>query len=171
MPGLLGDIFIQPAAWIGVHGMTLVTVLLAVTPALGVRFVAGGAAVLLAWAGYGVYRLDMPNPPPAHVEVVLVQGNVPQGDKWDPTAARIVFDRYLALTRKGVAEAQAASPGTPIAVVWPESASPYLLGQDANARAAIWARGITGAGRHRRQRPLRSEPAPLQQPVRAGRAG
>ncbi len=138
MPGALGDVFIQPAAWVGVHGMTLATLLLAVTPALGWRFVAGGAAVLAAWAGYGVYRLELPDPAPAGVSVVLVQGNVPQGDKWDPAAARTVFERYLALTRQGVAEAKAASPDTPIAVVWPESASPYLLGQDSNAREAIW---------------------------------
>ena len=138
MPGPLGDVFLQPAAWVGVHGMTLATVLLAATPALGLRFVAAGVAVLVAWAAYGVYRLDLPDPAASHVQVVLVQGNVPQGDKWDPAAARTVFDRYLALTRKGVAEAQAAAPGEPIVVVWPESASPYLLGQDANAREAIW---------------------------------
>jgi apolipoprotein N-acyltransferase len=138
MPGALGTVFLQPAAWIGVHGMTLATLLLAATPALGRPFVAGGAVVLAAWAGYGVYRTERTPPTPPGVEVVLVQGNVPQGDKWDPASARTVFERYLALTRKGVAEAQEAAPGAPIAVVWPESASPYFVGQDANARAAIW---------------------------------
>src|SRR6185369_9439972 len=29
LPGPIGDVFIQPAAWIGVHGLTLATVLLA----------------------------------------------------------------------------------------------------------------------------------------------
>jgi apolipoprotein N-acyltransferase len=133
-----GSVWTMPAAWVGVHGMTLATLLLAATPALGWRFVAGGAAVLVAWAGYGVYRLDLPGPAPQNVQVVLVQGNVPQGDKWDRSAARTVFDRYLALTHKGVVEAMAAAPGSTIAVVWPESASPYLLGQDPAAREAIW---------------------------------
>ncbi len=138
MPGMAGTVFLQPAAWVGVHGMTLATLLLAATPALGWRFVAGGAAVLAGWAGYGVYRMEGAVPAPPGVQVVLVQGNVPQADKWDPEAARTVFDRYLTLTRKGVAAAQEAAPGAPIAVVWPESASPYLVGQDVNARDAIW---------------------------------
>lgn len=138
MPGTAGDIFLQPVAWIGVHGMTLATLLLAATPLLGWRMMVGGVAVLAGWAGYGVYRLDVPSPAPAGVEVVLVQGNVPQGSKWDPKAASVVFERYLALTRQGVAEAQKSAPGAPIVVVWPESSSPYLVGQDANAREAIW---------------------------------
>jgi apolipoprotein N-acyltransferase len=138
MPGILGTVFMQPAAWIGVHGMTLATLLLAVTPALGVEFMAGGAVILVSWAGFGVYRMEGTVPASAGVQVVLVQGNVPQNDKWDRGAAQTVFDRYLALTRKGVAEAEAKSPNGPIAVVWPESASPYLVGQDPNARAAIW---------------------------------
>ncbi len=138
MPGTLGTIFLQPAAWVGVHGMTLATLLLAATPALGRWFVTAGVVFLAVWAGYGAYRMDKIIPPPAGIQVVLVQGNVPQGDKWDPDAARSVFDRYLALTRKGVADAQAAAPDAPIAVVWPESASPYLIGQDVNARDAIW---------------------------------
>ena len=32
IPGPLGDVFIQPAAWIGVHGLTLATLLLAAVP-------------------------------------------------------------------------------------------------------------------------------------------
>ena len=34
IPGPIGDMFIQPAAWISVHGLTLATLLLAATPAL-----------------------------------------------------------------------------------------------------------------------------------------
>ena len=138
MPGALGDVFLQPAAWVGVHGMTLATVLVAATPALGLPFVAVGGAVLVAWVGFGMYRLDQPNPAPAHVQVVLVQGNVPQGDKWNAAIAQTVFERYLALTRKGEAEAQTAAPEEPSAVVWPESASPYWLDRDAIARRLIW---------------------------------
>ena len=138
MPGAWGDVFIQPAAWVGVHGMTLGTLLLAATPALGWPAMLGGALALAAWGGFGLHRLDLPAPKPQEVSVVLVQGNVPQGDKWDRDAAHGVFERYLALTRQGVAQAQAVAPGAAIAVVWPESASPYLLGQDPGARAAIW---------------------------------
>jgi apolipoprotein N-acyltransferase len=98
--------------------------------------VSAGAAVLVAWAAFGVHRLSAPAPAPPGVSVVLVQGNVPQGDKWDRSAAETVFERYLALTRKGVAEAR--QMGGAIAVVWPETASSYLLDRDMGARQAIW---------------------------------
>ena len=44
IPGPVGDVMIQPAAWIGTPGLTLLTVLLAATPALGLRAMLGGAA-------------------------------------------------------------------------------------------------------------------------------
>ncbi len=136
LPGLAGDVMLQPAAWVGVHGLTLVTLLLAATPALGWRQVGAGVAVLLAWVAFGFNRLGTPAPAVPGVAVVLVQGNVPQGGKWDRSAAEGVFERYLDLTRQGVAQAQS---GAAIAVVWPETASPYLLDRDLGARAAIWA--------------------------------
>ncbi len=136
--GPIGDVLIQPAAWIGVPGMTLATVILAATPALGWRTCIGSAAALGAWIGFGIHRLGQPAQPAPGVSVVLTQGNVPQGDKWDASIAATVFDRYLALSEQGVAQAERLAPAQPVVVVWPESASPYLLGQDANARAAIW---------------------------------
>ena len=59
VPGAFGDVALQPAAWIGVHGLTLATLLLAATPALGARAMAAGAAVLLLWAGAGAARLHL----------------------------------------------------------------------------------------------------------------
>ncbi|MEJ0016941.1 MAG: hypothetical protein WDN25_10295 [Acetobacteraceae bacterium] len=44
LPGPVGDVFIQPAAWVGVHGLTLATLLLAATPAL-----AGAGASAAPW--------------------------------------------------------------------------------------------------------------------------
>jgi apolipoprotein N-acyltransferase len=69
--------------------------------------------------------------------VILVQGNIPQGAKWDQARRNAIFERYLALTAKAV---DGLPPGTPAVVVWPETASPFLLdGDDATARAAIQA--------------------------------
>ena len=62
IPGQVGVVFMQPAAWVGVHGMTLATLLLAATPRLGWRFVAGGAVVLVVWCGAGLVRLQTPDP-------------------------------------------------------------------------------------------------------------
>jgi apolipoprotein N-acyltransferase len=136
-PGWFGDVFLQPAAWVGVPGLTLATVLLAATPALGRRAMACGAVALLAWGGAGLARLSLPAPPAPGVSVALVQGNVPQGQKWNMDLAVASFRHYLALTGSAVAEARTEAPGRPVVVVWPESASPFLLETDVNARAAI----------------------------------
>ncbi len=133
IPGSVGDIMIQPAAWIGTPGLTLVTVLLAATPALGRRWVAGAGAVLLLWAGLGWHRMREPLPPMAGIDAVLVQGNMRQGEKWDRTAALAAFERQLALTRDGVARAD----GRPSVVIWPETSSVFLLQYDPAAREAI----------------------------------
>lgn len=138
VPGAIGDVALQPAAWVSVHGLTLFTLLLAATPALGRRALAAGGAAMLLWAGAGLARLHLATPaPPPGLRVVLVQGNVPQGHKWDRTFALEAFERHLALTRSGLAEARAAAPAGPAVVVWPETASPFLLAQDAAAREAI----------------------------------
>ena len=133
IPGLAGDVMIQPAAWVGTPGLTLITILLALAPAIGARAVGCGALVLLAWAALGWNRLHEPAPPEPGIDAVLVQGNVPQGQKWDSDAIYAAFRRQLALTRQGVA----AAGGTPSIVIWPETSVPFLLQYDPAARAAI----------------------------------
>ena len=132
VPGVAGDVMLQPAAYVGVHGLTLATLALAATPALGRRFVAGGLVVLVAWAGFGAWRLDGVAGPAPGLSVVLVQGNVEQGQKWERGLMAAIFERYLTLTQ----EAVAATRGQAV-VVWPETASPYLLDRDATAWAMI----------------------------------
>jgi apolipoprotein N-acyltransferase len=133
VPGVIGDVMLQPAAWIGVHGLTLVTLLLAATPSLGRRAATGGLAVLVLWAGFGMWRLRQGGEEATpSLTVVLVQGNVPQGQKWDRGLMAAIFERYLALTRAALD--QVAGPAV---VVWPETASPYLLDRDPAARAMI----------------------------------
>ena len=57
MPGLLGLVFMQGAAWVGVGGLTLFTVLLASAPVLGWRGRLGAAGFLAVWATGGAARL------------------------------------------------------------------------------------------------------------------
>ena len=132
-PGRLGDILIQPASWVSVHGLTLATVLLTALPVLGWRWRLAGAGLLAGWICFGVIRMDRTLPPAPGVKVVLVQGNVAEGQKLNRARALDIFARYLRLTREGVAQAN----GGPAVVVWPETASPFLLQQDAAARRAI----------------------------------
>jgi len=136
-PGRLGDVFLQPATLLGVHGLTLATVLLCATPSLGRRAWLAGAVALSAWGGFGLWRLDQPTAPNLPLAVAVVQGNVAEGQKWNREMAQASFGGYLDLTREGAASARAAYPGVPVVVVWPETASPFLLATDGNARAAI----------------------------------
>ena len=132
VPGAVGDVMLQPAAWVGVHGLTLLTVALATTPLLGRRAVVGGFAVLALWAGLGGWRLRQEVPAMPGLTVVLVQGTVPQGQKWDRGLMAAIFDRYLVLTRGALADTVGRA-----VVIWPETASPYLLDRDPAARAMI----------------------------------
>jgi apolipoprotein N-acyltransferase len=137
VPGSLGDVFLQPAAWIGVPGLTLLTLLVAATPALGWRAMLAGAAFLIAWAGAGIWRLSAAPPPAPGIAVVIAQGDIPEAHKQDMRRAVAIFDRYLALTREGIARARATLPDARPVVVWPESASPFALPNDVGARAAL----------------------------------
>jgi apolipoprotein N-acyltransferase len=130
VPGAVGDVMLQPAAWVGVHGLTLLTLILAAIPLFGQRAIIGGLAVLAIWVAFGGWRLGRQVPDPPNLTVVLVQGNVPQGQKWDRHLMAAIFERYLTLTRNALS-------GTvgPVVVIWPETASPYLLDRDQVARA------------------------------------
>lgn len=133
IPGGVGDVMIQPASWVGTPGLTLATVLLAGMASLGWRAWACGAVVLAGWGGAGMMRLREPVPPSPGIVVVLVQGNVTQGAKWNRDAAMEVFGRYLRLSSEGVA----AAGGRASVVVWPETSSVFPLQADAGAREAI----------------------------------
>lgn len=137
IPGWAGDVMLQPASLIGAHGLTLVTLLLAATPGLGRRAMAGGLAVLLLWVAFGAAWLDETASAAPGVVLVLVQGAIPQGHKWDRGFMLQTFGHYLDLTRDGVAAARKDHPEARLVVLWPETASPFLLDTDADARAAI----------------------------------
>ncbi|MGH7044707.1 MAG: apolipoprotein N-acyltransferase [Acetobacteraceae bacterium] len=149
-PGRFGDVFIQAGALVSIHGLTLATLLLAATPLLRWRWRVAGAALVAAWAGFGLARLAAPLPPGPGITAVLVQGDVAEGQKWSRTLALEIFRHYLALTRSGIARAEATGtvPGHTL-VVWPETASPFLLGSEPAVRQTIAAAagGISWPGR------------------------
>ncbi|MCX7382709.1 MAG: apolipoprotein N-acyltransferase [Alphaproteobacteria bacterium] len=133
VPGLVGDAMLQPASAMGVHGLTLLTLLAGFAPLGGRRGMTAVGVLLAAWAGWGAIRLGPNLPPSSPLTVVLVQGNIAQEGKWERERALRNFDRYLRLTREGIAM---AGDG-PTLVVWPETASPFLIDRDAEARAAV----------------------------------
>jgi apolipoprotein N-acyltransferase len=130
-----GALPIQGAALFGVHGLSLLTVLLAGLPLLaGWRPWVGAGAVLAGLASFGGWQLAQPGPPPQPVQLVLVQGNVPQEVKWRQDQRMPIFQRYLELTESAARNAEVAYPNSRTVMVWPETASPFLLAQDPEAR-------------------------------------
>jgi apolipoprotein N-acyltransferase len=57
------------------------------------------------------------------IRVGLVQGNVDQGEKWDPARAAAIFQDYLRLTRAAI------DRGAEL-VLWPESSTPFYFEED-----------------------------------------
>ena len=77
---------------------------------------------VVAALGYGVWRLQHLPAGPA-VRVAVVQGNIPQEEKWDESQRESILTRYEALTRE-------ALRSRPHFIVWPETSTPGYLGLD-----------------------------------------
>lgn len=147
--------WVQSASILGSNGLSAVYAAVgclaaAVFMAHGLRARAAAAAFALflcaAQPVYGSYRLAGPVPASSGPEVplLMVQGNVDQNQKWDPTFQRGTLDRYLELSRAGLAEARRKHQneplrGTsvddapvydatvPVLVLWPETALPFYF--------------------------------------------
>ena len=118
----------QLASLVGVHGITLLVIF--VNSALAVALVGPSryrwrvlvtvGVLLAAVVGFGQARLfdnrlvSQGEP----LRVALVQGNIPQDQKWDGDRETQILDRYLDLSRQGAAD------GAEL-VVWPESSTPF----------------------------------------------
>lgn len=109
----------QLAVLVGPSGLTLLTLLASALPvAFRWRGLALSAAMLVAAAAFGTWRLGQPLPADHEATLRLVQPNAAQSLKWDETLARSHLDRLLALTAEGT--------GADL-VIWPETAVPYML--------------------------------------------
>lgn len=135
-------LLMQSLAIVGLHGLTLMAVVVFSSPValLGSRgrgFAAFALVLALAHAGFGAWRLAgrggdvVPN-----VALRIVQPNIDQGEKWDAAEAERIFERLLQLTRRPAGTPPA--PGRQTLTVWPESAFPFFLTErpDAVARLA-----------------------------------
>lgn len=143
-PGLAGDIMIQPAAVLGVDGLSLALVLGSLALFRGRRAAVAVLAVAVLWIGFGTWRLSSATPlNVTNPRAVLVQGNVPEAEVISHADAVGNFRRYLSLTAQGAQKAFAQG-GRPPVVIWPESGFPGLLDEDALARQMI-ARAAEGA--------------------------
>jgi apolipoprotein N-acyltransferase len=73
------------------------------------------------------------------VRVGVLQGNVPQGEKWAPERADEITARYVSMTRQAVAQGASF-------VLWPESSAPFYLEQDPQNRGQALRRLAVEAG-------------------------
>jgi apolipoprotein N-acyltransferase len=72
--------------------------------------------------GYGLWRMGQERP--GHpVKAALVQGNIEQDKKWDLVFQKYVMDTYFSLSLD-------AARTSPDLVIWPETAIPFIFGED-----------------------------------------
>jgi apolipoprotein N-acyltransferase len=129
---------LQAAAWIGVYGLSAVTVFAAAAVAMfatatGRRLLFGlsGVAILVAFALAGAVRLstatDATQP---GVVLRLVQPNIAQRDKWLPGRRAQNYARHLQMSGM-------RGDGGVTHVIWPETAAPFSVSTEAQKRTLM----------------------------------
>jgi apolipoprotein N-acyltransferase len=86
---------------------------------------AGAVVAVLGIALWGNHRLnnDRLVDEGRLVRLALIQGNIPQDQKWDDSQAGNILNTYLSMTR------EAAAQGAQL-VIWPESSTPFPFEDD-----------------------------------------
>jgi len=87
---------------------------------LGYAMAAG--LLLLGVLGYGAWRLPQFETEPS-VRIALLQGGVPQQQKWEPAHAEAILQKYERFTEQ-------AAEAAPDLIIWPESSVPGYMGLD-----------------------------------------
>ncbi len=92
---------------------------------------ASTVALLAAVLIYGFNRLDRFEKPEGPVlKLTIVQPNIPQDLKWDPSFLAPTMEIFTRLTR-------AATPQQPDLIVWPESATPFFFEMEESFRQTV----------------------------------
>jgi apolipoprotein N-acyltransferase len=130
----------QLASLFGVYGLSLFVA--SVNAGFTAAMLTGGrrrlavlgatAALMLAVSAWGGARISAGTllTEGSPLRVAVVQGNIPQEEKWDPAKGGEILARYLALTRS------IARQGVDL-VIWPESATPFYFDEDPAGAAAV----------------------------------
>ncbi|WP_298498421.1 apolipoprotein N-acyltransferase [uncultured Maritimibacter sp.] len=134
----------QPAAWVGSYGLSFLILFVGTLPAPALLTEVRprwsipllGVGIVVATGSAGVARLQLEPPGPPGLDLRIVQGNVPQQEKWAPENREATLTRYLDLSTR---------PGSVDILLWPETAFPGFLDEDSGARSRI-AAAITEEG-------------------------
>ncbi len=127
------DWLMQSASLVGAYGLTFIAVFIFASPAAlfdAGRLVNRWAAPTLATVALvsmgvgGALRLSNATDDVAPgVKLRIVQGNIPQAEKWKPENRDWIFERYLRLSSENL-------PADVTHVIWPESSTPFLFAAD-----------------------------------------
>jgi apolipoprotein N-acyltransferase len=108
------------ASLAGVYGLGFLAALAGSLLGTGRGLAALGLVVFAHGAGMMQERAlaaDLAPPDAKPLRVAMVQGNIPQGEKWDPELAKRNVQVHLDLSREAIAE-------KPDLILWPEAAVP-----------------------------------------------
>jgi apolipoprotein N-acyltransferase len=130
----------QFASVVGVFGMSALVALVSTALAYfvvsrsrgSILTIVATAAVLVGVTAWGNQRLENDTliDRGQRVRVALIQGNIPQDEKWNPAQATHILSTYLTLTR------EAAAQGAQL-VIWPESSTPFPFLDDKTGGESI----------------------------------
>jgi apolipoprotein N-acyltransferase len=123
----------QLASVVGVYGLSIFVALLNVGFALAsvseprrrikaMALTLSMIVVVSIWGGMRLRSNDLTSG--STISVGLIQGNIAQTDKWNPSRAGMILSRYMQLSQ------QAVQQGARL-LIWPESSTPFLFEQDA----------------------------------------
>ena len=123
----------QIASVIGIYGLSYCLLLAATAPAVllqrqWVLPTIFSLFIPLMMVGFGFYRLEHATTKNTTIPIHIVQANISQNHKWDEARMADGFFLHLKLS-------QHAPLGS--IIIWPETAVPYFLHEDANVRKMI----------------------------------
>jgi apolipoprotein N-acyltransferase len=142
----------QLASLVGLYGLTVIAILIFSTPAVlgektamqGARHrlpgpIGAAAVAIAAICAFGALRLAGTYPEPvAGVKLRIMQPNLTQDAKFRPENKARILSLYLTLSTRG-SNSDRAGLDDVTALIWPESAFPFILSRDAGALAEIGA--------------------------------
>ncbi len=135
----------QKASLLGLHGVSLLAVVLFSLPAMlvprisagGRRYLAGGLLVIAADLAFGAWRMStIPQSFAENVSIRLVQPAIDQAEKWSPDMEARNFQTLMDLSVQATSNEKQGLSGTTL-LVWPETAFPFLLTERRDALSAL----------------------------------
>ena len=134
------SVAIQSSDVTGIYGVSLMLVAvncalagIIATPKRGLAQLGVVATIMISIShfGYGVWRQGQPlEQRQEQLQVALIQGDIAQGQKWQPQQRQATIDKYISLSTT-------ASSSNPDLLIWPEAATPFFLQDDSKLAVEV----------------------------------